>query len=120
MADDADTATAEERRAAISGRIESLERRLDVLGIETGMLAQDAHHQRSDCLVELEHDVADEAIAHDDVKGTAITGARRQIPTLEISVEVESGFLEECMRFLDHGISLLCLLPDRQQSNRRI
>ena len=84
------------------------------------MLAQHAHHQRGNSLVEFEYDIADEAIADDDVELTAIAGARGKITPFDVAVKVESRFLEEHVRLLHHRVALFRLLADREETNGRI
>jgi hypothetical protein len=120
VTNDADAATAKQRRATVGGGIKSLERDFDVLGIEVGVLAEHANHQRRYGLVKLEHDVTHEAIADYHVKCPAVAGTGRQITTLEITVEIETCFLKQRVCFLDNCVSLLGFLSDRQQANRRV
>src|SRR5438270_1412794 len=84
------------------------------------MLTEDTHHQWSDGFIEFEDDVADEAIADDDVERPTVAGAGGKISTLNVAVKIEPGFLEEHMRLLHDGVSLLRLLSDRKESDRRV
>src|SRR6185436_1413956 len=81
-----------------------------------GVLEQ-ADDERRDRLIELEHDVADEAIADDDVDRSAITSAGREIATFDIADEVDPGRLQELVRLLDDGVALLRFFADAEQAD---
>ena len=120
MTDDADATHSKERRAAVVAGIEALERAPNVLGIDARLLAQKSEDHRGNRLVKLEHDVADESVADDDVEWTAVARASREITAFEIAVEIEDRLLEERMRLLYDRVAFCRLLANRQESNRRI
>src|SRR6185437_15781088 len=102
------------------GRVEAFERNLHLLGVDFRVLAEDAHHQWSDCLVKLEDDVTDKTVANDHIEGTTIAGASGKITAFDVAVEVESSLLKEHVRLLHHRVALLRLLADREEPDRRI
>ena len=97
--DDADAVDAEQRRAAVLGVVELLERVHHRFLIDA-RLGEQADDERRDRLVELEHDVADEPVADDDVDRAAVALPGRQVAPLDVADEVEPGRLEELVRFL--------------------
>ncbi len=86
---------AEQRRAAMLGVVELLERASQSCRFDAGGLLEEADDHRRDGLVELEHDVADEAVADDDVECAASRLASRQVAPLDVADEVESSGGEE-------------------------
>jgi hypothetical protein len=113
VTDDADATNSEEWCPAVITRVESLERAPHVLLIDSGMLTQESKNHWRNGLIEFEDDVSHEAVADDDIKCPAIAGARGQISTLEVAVEIEAGFLKKSIRFLHDSVPLLWLFADR-------
>ena len=107
--DHADAAHAEQRRAAVLGVVEVLERLHERFRLETGVRLQHRDHHRRDRLVELEHDVANEAVADDDVDRPAIAAAGREVAPFDVALEVHAGGSEELVGFLDDRVALLRL-----------
>ena len=96
VADDADAAHAEQRRAAVLGVIEMLRAPLRAcLCRSPARRARGSTIIGIDGLVELEHDVADEAVADDDVDRAAIARAGGKIASLDVAVEVEACALKQ-------------------------
>ena len=118
MADDAHALDAEQRRAAVLGVVELLECRHD-LALLHASLDQQPHHERRDRLVELEHDVADEAVTDDDVEVAGVAAAGGQVPALDVADEVEAGRLQHRVGFLGDRVALLGFLADAQQAAAR-
>jgi len=54
-----------------------LKRRSHVRGVDARMLTQQSNDHRRHGLVKLEHDIADEAVADDDVEGAALARTGR-------------------------------------------
>ena len=84
------------------------------------MLLQHADHHRRDRLIELEHDVPDEAVADDDVDRPAVAAARWQIAPFNVPLEVDAGVSQQLVRLLHHGVSLFRFLADAQQPHDRV
>src|SRR6185437_1658275 len=81
------------------------------------------HHRHDHArhrLVELEHDVADEAVADDDIDRAAAAAAGENVAAFDVAGEVEVRRLEQLVRILDGGIALFRLFADAQQSHRGI
>ena len=93
-----------------------LEPFLELLGVDA-RLREGADHQRRDRLVELEHDVADEAVADDDVHRLVLGAASGEVAALDVADEVEPRGLEELVRLLRDRVALLGLLADAQQTD---
>src|SRR5690606_151627 len=75
----------------------------------------DSQEEAGDRLVELEQDVPDESVRHQN-----IAGARDDVATLDVADEVEVGRREKAMRLYRKLITLLRLLADVQQPDPRI
>src|SRR3979409_1424080 len=84
------------------------------------MLAQEANNHRCYGLVEFQDDISDEAIADDDVERAALARAGREVPSLEVSLKVESCLPEQSVCFLHDRIPLFRFFSDGQQTDRRI
>src|SRR5687768_3056465 len=81
------------------------------------VLPEKARHHRRDRFVELEDDIADEAVADDDIERPAITFALGQVAPLDIALKAEARGKEQLMRFLHHRVSLLRLFPYAKQAD---
>src|SRR3954469_15485673 len=119
MRDDAHSAHTEQRRTADLGVVERLECAPELVVAHADGLEHPADHRR-DGLVELEDDVADEAVADHDIEGPAVAGAGGDIASFDVAEEVESRLLQETMRLLGNGVSLFGLLSNREQSDGRV
>src|SRR5690349_1485474 len=116
MRDDAHTTHTEQGCASMLGIVEILQCGRQAMRLDTGPLENTEHHRR-DCLVELEHDVADETVADDNVDCPAIALSSGQVTALDVTNEVESSATKQLVRLLHDCIPLLRLFPNAQQAN---
>ncbi len=70
--------------------------------------------ERGEALEELDDDVAQDGIAHDDV-GQVL----REVLALDIALEPQARGVEQLRGALDPGVALALLLPDREQRDAR-
>src|SRR5215471_13718029 len=122
VADDASAAHAEQRSAAILGVIQALlERRESTLGKRIADLTGDGGLQRiaeeflehvHQALADLECDVADEAVANDDVDL-----ARVHVAAFDVADEIEPQALEQRPGRARHVVALVIFLADRENAD---
>ncbi len=84
------------------------------------MRLQHPDHHRRDRLVELEHDVANEAVADDDVDRSAIAAAGREVAALDVALEVHACGPQQLVGFLDDRVPLLRFLADAEEADDRV
>src|SRR5438034_1228055 len=114
---------AQERCAAVLGIVEELEELLRLRPPQHvgERLLHHAHEHPARGLVELEDDVADEAIAHNDVDPSLLALARQNVAAFDApDVRDPRRLLEELVCFLDYRVALLVLLTDVEQAHARL
>ena len=92
VADDGDAAHAEQRGAAVRGVVEmrhQLAQRRALEGVR-GAVAHQSHEDAGRRLVELENDVAYEAVAHHDIDRHPLLRARQDVAALDVAGVVDS------------------------------
>src|SRR6266542_4258592 len=119
MTDDAHATHSEQRCAPVVGRIERRESGVEHRLIEGWNRREQGNDHRHHRLVELEYDVADEAVADDDVNRPAIADSGGQVPAFNVPVKVESCRLEQRMRGFRRRVAFLLLFADAEQPDDR-
>ena len=116
MTDDAHAFHAKQRRAAVLGIIQLSQRRANRLLLHP-LLDEHANHQRCDCLVELENDIADETVTHHDIQISIVTRPRGQVASFAVAEKIQTGFREQRVRFLRDRVALLRLFANAEQAD---
>src|SRR5690606_9448977 len=93
MADDGDTAHTEEWGPAVFGIVQGAEHGPDIVVLEECRRIAPEHpdDEARHRLIELEHDVPDEAVAYHDIHGAVLFMAGQDVAALDVSDEVDSG-----------------------------
>ncbi len=122
MADDADAADAEQGSTAVFGVVEAAAELIEGTAGEHGAdlggdgagegLAERVADEAADALTGFEGDVADEAVADDDVRG-----AIEDVAALDVADEVKRECLEERQGFPGEFVALGFFLADGEQAD---
>ncbi len=125
VADDADAAYAEQRRATVFGVVEAAakivegaagEQRADLRGDGAGeRFAQYVADEAADAFAGLEGDVAHEAVADDDV-GVAV----EDVAAFDVADEIDGQSLEQRQSFAGEVVALGFFFADGEQADARL
>ena len=88
-----------------------LQRQIDLF-TRHAVIGEDAEDHRRDRFVKLEQDIADKAIADDHVNRAAVTGAHRNVATLDVALEIQAGRLEQLIGFFGDRIPFFGFFAD--------